>query len=270
MTTETQTAGTTTATTTTGGNPFDISKLPQELQGEQTLTKFKSVDDLAKGYVNLEKMMGAGKDHLFRIPKDGNVDGMKELWKQLGKPDKYEFPADLKTQLPDDYKAALTQQADKLNFTQRQWEELLYFTDKEAVTRQTTFQTEQANQRTAAADALKGKLGAAYDQTINLAKDVTDNIFQKPDLWKKFEDTGLTTDPDFIEMMSEIGRLGGEDRIVTGNSGGFVMTPAQAQAEVNTLRSDEKFMAAWLDRTHPTHREAVERMAKLKQLAFSG
>jgi hypothetical protein len=39
---------------------------------------------------------------------------------------------------------------------------------------------------------------------------------------------------------------------------------------VNTLRSDEKFMAAWLDRTHPTHREAVERMAKLKQLAFSG
>lgn len=264
MTTETAPS-----TTTTTELAFDINTLPEELRGEQTLSKFKTWGDVAKSYVNLEKTMGAGKDHLFRIPKTGDIP--PEVWKQLGKPDKYEFPAELKTTLPDDYKAALVEKANKLNMTKQQFEELLIFTDEQTVTRTAAAQADAVKRRTAAQDALKAKLGAAYDQNVNLAKDVSENIFKKPELWKKFEESGLAHDADFIDMMSEIGRLGGEDRIITGkSSGAFVMTPAQAKAEVSTLRADKPFMTSWTNRSAPDHKEAVERMSRLQQLANQG
>src|SRR5579871_4101372 len=105
MTTETTTQTGSATTPAPISDLFDIGKLTEDLRGETGLTKFKSQSDLARSYLNLEKLMGAGKDNLFRIPKDQNPEGMKEVFKHLGKPDKYEYPAELKVKLPDDYKA---------------------------------------------------------------------------------------------------------------------------------------------------------------------
>ena len=47
-----------------------------------------------------------------------------------------------------------------------------------------------------------------------------------------------------------------------------VVRPAGDQSEVATLRGDQQFMAAYMDKTHPGHTAAVERMAGAYRVAY--
>ena len=43
-------------------------------------------------------------------------------------------------------------------------------------------------------------------------------------------------------------------------------TPEQAKQEMSELSMNKEFMDAWLDRTHPGHKAAVEKKAALARL----
>lgn len=244
--------------------PFKLDDLPEDLRGEPSLKDFKSVDALAKSYANAVKLVGLDKNLVFRIPKEGPDEN---VWKALGKPDKYEFPADLKTQLPDDYKAKLAETANKLNLTKTQWEEMLHFTDGDTQERMAASQAKEAQERADAEAALKKELGNAYDQTINLAKDALETL-KKPELWDKLAEKGLTNDPDVIGALAEVGRLSKDETPVNGEARRtFALSPAQAQAEINALVANAEKRAALLDQSHPLHNDVVAERWRLMQIA---
>lgn len=247
---------------------FSLESLPEDIRGEPSLKDFKTWPDIAKSFVNVSKLVGVDKNHVLRIPTDGDISKMGDLWKLLGKPEKYEYPADLKTILPDDYKVKLTAFADKHNFTKTQFEELLHFTDGETQAMLTAGQTAREQQKQAAAQAVKDAFGASYDQTLNFAKNVPE-LFGKASLWDKFEKAGLTSDPEFLGFMGDLGRMAGEDSFVNGNGGkGFNLSPASAESEINGLMADPTFAKRYYGRDEPGHKEAVDKVYKLRQIAI--
>ena len=251
---------------------FSLDAMPDDIKGAPGLAKFKTVDEMARSYINLEGKLGADKNHLFLIPKDGDINAMPDLWKHLGKPEKYELPADLKTKLPDDYVGRLTERASKLNLTDTQFKELMYFTDGENVAAGERRAAAETARKTAALEGIKTAFGKSYDQNINSAKDALEG-FGKGGAWAKLEAAGLTNDPDIVGFLADIGRMGGEHRFVSGGGGGKggfgSMSPAQAKAEIARLRGggEANFTAAYNDNTHMGHKAAVDRMAELHNIA---
>lgn len=247
--------------------PFVLDNMPEDIRTEPGLAKFKTVGDLAKSYLNAEKMIGADANHVFKIPKDGNL---TEVWKKLGKPEKYEVPNDLKIPLSDDYKGKLSAKADTLNMTEQQFKELVYFTDSYGADIVAKAQADATAEQEQQSKAIKDFLGASYDQTMNYAKDVPET-FGKPKLWEKIEKSGLSRDPEFIGMMADIGRLADDGKMLTGKStGNFAMSPAQAGAEIRSLRANADFVKQWTDKSNPGHRDALERMNALYKIANPG
>lgn len=251
---------------------FVLDSMPDDIKSSPGLAKFKTVDEMARSYLSLESKLGADKNHLFLIPKDGDINAMPDLWKHLGKPEKYEVPTDLKTKLPDDYLQRLTERVSKLNLTDTQFKELMYFTDQEAVAAGERSTTAAAARKTESENAIKTAFGKTYDQNMNAAKDALE-MFGKGATWAKLEAAGLTTDPDLMGFMADVGRMGGEHRFVSGGAGGkgggFGMSPAQANAEITRLRSgaDAAFTTAFNDKLNPGHKAAVDRMQDLYKTA---
>jgi hypothetical protein len=70
-----------------------------------------------------------------------------------------------------------------------------------------------------------------------------------------------------VRFFALLGDLMEEGGVTPGAPGGrATMTPAEAKAERNRLRSDPEFRKMWLDRDHPQHKEATNRMMNLRRM----
>ena len=123
--------------------------LAEDIRANPTLDKFKSQDDLAKSYVELERMNGRslvlpGEDapedawdkyyakaqesgHLTVHPDHATDDQAKAFWKAIGVPDDgdgYKVPDNFDG-LPDEYVKSLTALAVKAGWTNKQYQETL-------------------------------------------------------------------------------------------------------------------------------------------------
>jgi len=270
MTTDAQTT-TTNQNTETTLPPFSLDVLPEQFRTNPIFKDFKSWEGLLTSHEGAVKKIGVPADQLLRVNPDGSMP--PETRAKLGIPDKYEFPLDIQNApaFSDARKQELTDYATKNNLSKTQFDQLVRTED--AYSQKTTAaQAELAkNQRIAAEAALKTALGDAYDQNINLAKDALDT-FKKKGLWDVLDKANLTTDPEVINFLAEIGKIGSEEAPIEGQraGGGFKLTPNQAQAEINAKRADPVFNKAYRDAAAPNHAEAVAEMTRLYGIAFSG
>ena len=59
------------------------------LAADQTVTKFKTAEEMARGYVNLEKRFGVPAERRIDLPEDmANAEAMRPVFAKLGLPDK--------------------------------------------------------------------------------------------------------------------------------------------------------------------------------------
>lgn len=251
-------------------NDAFIASLPEEYRTNPTFHQYKDLGALLKSHVSLESMMGADKNLIFKLPKAGDY---SEVYTKLGKPesaDKYEFPKELKVKLPDAFQASLRKVAHEANLTQAQLEKLIQFQDTEAATMLESSNRTKAEAKAAAETAIKTQFGNAYDQRINLAKNVFE-AFGRGDAWKALEDAGLTTNPALMGMLSDIGAFMGEDTLVSGGGAGgpFNMSPDAAKAEINKHLGNPKsdFMLDYTNASRPGHKAAVTEMERLYKIA---
>lgn len=145
-------------------------QLPEDLRA--TLgTKFKDVGGMAKSYSELEKMLGADKSTLVKIPTERTPEAMREVYKALGAPDDpsgYELPIPEDTLFPkeaiDGLKGLLHSHGASPDLAKSlvEW----YNEQTAGIVGQAGDQTELQKQ-TAQAD-LKQAWGMAYDTNIRL------------------------------------------------------------------------------------------------------
>ena len=233
--------------------------------------KYKSAEELAHGYVSLEKRFGVDPARRLDLPADpADKDAMRAVFQRLGTPEK-----------PDGYGLKLADgatEADKA-FLDRALPALhganLTNDQAKAVFEYWQGEVKSAGEAAAAADAArmsegKGALqkawGADYERRgkeigAMLTRHGSPGLAAELDSFDK-----LGNHPelalflgDVLDAIAEPGEGGGGDAA----RGDALLTPAQAMAEVRRLEGDPLQGAALRDAGHPMHKAVVAERARL-------
>jgi len=115
---------------------------------------------------------------------------------------------------------------------------------------------------------LRQEYGAAYDANVNQARALVKK-FGGDAVVTELERTGMGNNPTFIKFMVNVAKNFGENTDgFGGDSQTDIMSPAEAQAEITKIRSDNNHPYHAHNRDHPEHKGAVQRMSQLFAMAY--
>ena len=239
-----------------GGQSGDWrTSLPEDLREHPSLRKYSSIDQLAKGYVHAESMIGRDK---VPLPKDENdKEALDRVYTALGRPespDKYqvERPQNLPPdQYDEDGEKFLRKFAHENGWNQRQFQNAYKAYLERAMQQQSTWQQSQVADRQEGERSLRREWGQAYDGEIQKAQIVAKDYLSDAAI-QKLERAGLGNDPDIIKSLAKIGKdVVGETRLRSASQ--FrAQTPDQLKTRIDEHRS--QYGAALMDEMHPEHK----------------
>lgn len=244
----------------------------ESLKTSPSVQGFKSAEELAKGFVNLEKRFGIDPARRIDLPADpADAAGMRAVYAKLGlpeKPDGYGFALDDKATDAD--KAFLGRATEALHaagLPVGMAKGVFEFWQGEAAAAATA-QAAAADEARAAGEAsLKQTWGQAYPQRTKEIGLLLNKYFD-PAIVAELTADKLGNHPQLalglgklVEAMAEPGVAGGGSD--EGAGGERAMTPAQATAEVRKLEGDPVTGKALRDAAHPQHKEVVKRRREL-------
>jgi hypothetical protein len=260
--------------------------LPESLRENSSLTKFKSVEDLANSYTHLESKLGS----MFSLPSE---DSAPEKWKEFedrvvstGKfikapkdetelqgvlrqfglpesPDKYQLQVD-----PQSVDQSVLQQfapvAHKLGLTNQQLNELIKF-DVERMN-QGVQQMDQMKASSVA--ALKKEYGPDFDNRLQGAKLALKHYEAKfPSEVQLIKNSPLGNNPIVIDALAQLGASLRESGAIQG-APQYGMTAQQARDKIAEIKDNFKAHPAF-NPHDPRHAEESERLRKLYEIAYS-
>lgn len=244
------------------------STLSPDVRARVQVSEYKSPDEIGVALINAEKKIGAKG---VIVPGENATDeDWNKFYNELGRPETaeaYEL-GDFKTpeNLPWDGEAQTEalEGFHGLGLNSKQAEGVLGiylgYVEKEV--------TKAANEAAAAETALRKELGTAYDAKMDLANRVVRH-FGGEDLVTEFKQNGQGRNAQMIKTFIGIGEAFGEDGpLGDGGGGGFAMSPAEAQAEIQKLESDPENGKALTDQSHPKHGEVMKRRGELFKMAY--
>lgn len=245
-----------------------LDEMPKEFKDSDTLKRYKSVKDLAAAYLSAQKFISADK---IPVPsKHATPEEWQKVFNKLGVPEKieeYSLAIDEKLGLDKEFSEEYKKQAHALGILPHQAQKLIEWAgthSKSSVDAQMKkFESEQL----AGLEGLKKEWGQAYESKLGQAVAVVQK-FGDENLRNYLDKTKLGNDVNLIKMLSAVGeKLNMEGVIVnSGSSSNKVNTPEQAMAEINKIMGDKKH--PYYDRSHPSHKAAVEDMATLFKQAY--
>ena len=262
--------------------------LSEEYKESSNLKDFKSVDDLAKSYINLQGMVG----NSIRVPAEDaspeakqeflnkikDVDGVllrndENLYDKLGRPenpDAYKFEETIKTELYDqvpglsDELASFKETAHKLGLSKEQAQALVDMRLKGVESHIEQWGEHRNNSE----QALKQQWGTEFDNRLNAAKQMATVYKEKyGDSMDELINGPAGNNPALLNILSELGESYKEKGHEGMQKATFGMTPEGAQAKIHEKRSDIGFMEAYNDQFHPGHKKAVGELQRLYAIA---
>lgn len=246
------------------GNEF-LELIPEELRGHPSISPIKDVGNLARSYVNAQKLIGADKIPMPVNPTDEDLD---RIYSRLGRPEDskgYNIEVDGNI-ITEEVASNYADIAHKLRLTPDQAKGVLdyYKSNVERSDAATMEQVEVARENTES--VLKQEWGRAYEQKVQAASSVAQE-FADPEMFNLTLQDGskLGDNPEFIKAFAKIAdfrqSVTSEDTVAEMSQSG-IMTPASAQAEVDAIMNDRSH--AYWDRKNPIAREqAVKRVSDL-------
>jgi len=245
------------------------SSYSEEVRNHPSVQKFKNGEDLAKGYVNLEKKISS--KGVIVPGKDAKPEEITEYHKALGNVTKAEEIEIAK--LPDDMDKRISMSDERLNsfkelavkshFNKDQIKALQEWNTQQQIDALTAYDTEMKVEKDKAETTLRKELGKNYEPSLAKVKQLID-VYGDDNL-KSWLEKGEGNNPEVIKFLIKVSGKMGEDSLGAKGSGGLVMTPAQAKAKINEIRDDPK--SSYNDGNHRLHEEAVKEMASLYKLA---
>jgi hypothetical protein len=246
------------------------------LKASPSVQIFKTPEDLARGYVNLEKRFGIDPARRIDLPADPNdKDGMRAVYAKLGlpeKPDGYGLKLDDKASDADKATlASFAAKAHELGLPNGMAQGILQWV-AEQTTAAETAQTEALTARESAGKAdLTKEFGTAYEPRMREINALVTK-YGDPELVTALAGDNLVSFPGVAKMlgkildrMAEPGTAGGQGG--DGDKGeARALTPNQARAAVAALEGDPVKGAALRDRNHAQHRAVVDERNRLLQM----
>jgi hypothetical protein len=219
--------------------PEWLGGLPEELRGDATLSRYKSVEELARGHIETKRLATSK----LAIPGEGaKPEEWGAVWDALGRPKAptdYEIPVG-EGGAEGPMAEAFRPLAHQLGLNKGQAKGLAEFFNAQTATLQEGYYAKGAEEIA----ALKGELGAEYDGKVAAARAVYARLGFPPEfadqLDQKVGSAGLLK--GFIRLAEVTGEhgLAGAD----GGGGGFAAGDANAEAQLGVLYKD----AGWREK----------------------
>jgi len=259
-----------------GPAPFDPKiHAPEDVRAEPALANIKTIQDLTKGYVHAQKLIGTK-----RLPApDANWGEAQwnELYDALGRPKEskeYALPKDVK--LPEGLaidEARLQSARDvfhKSGLTPKQAENVMKLYMEQVSGDYTKYSEGRKTAESQALNDLKVAWGDKFNTNMDLAKAVV-RTFGDEEVGKFLEDSGLGNNVPLAKFLAKIGTSLQEDKSRGGGENTMLVTnQTQAIAEIDKMKSDPNFMKLLGDRMQPGHDAAVARWKQLFDTAYPG
>lgn len=233
-----------------------------ELKGYVQNKGWKDPADLAVGYKNLEKLLGAEK---IPMPKGAeDAEGWNRVYDALGRPKSAE---DYKLPVPEgdtgDFAKLAAGKFHELGLTAKQAEGLAAWYNEQGAGRVSEMQQQSAAKAESDMQALKQEWGGAFDENVEFGRRAAREYGLNVEKLSALENSLGTS--EMLKLMAKIGRAQGESEFVTSSSGNtFGMTPAAAQQRITALREDKTWTAKYIGGDV----EAKAEMQRLMQLAY--
>jgi hypothetical protein len=248
------------------GNEF-LNMIPEELREHPSISPIKDVENLARSYVNAQRLIGADK---IAVPVNPTDEDLDRIYDRLGRPESpsdYGFDVDGNV-ITEEVAANYADVAHKLRLTPDQAKGVLdyYKTAVEQFDSNSLESAEIAKEETV--QSLRQEWGRAFDQKVEAAARVAQE-FADPEMFNitLADGSKLGDNAEFIKAFAKIAdfrqSVTSEDTVAEMSQSN-VMTPATAQAEIDAIMNDKSH--AYWDRKNPIARQkAVERMQHLME-----
>lgn len=241
--------------------------LPDGIRSHPSLASLESVENLAKSWVNAQKLIGKEKLPLPSGPED--KEGWNMVFSRLGRPEKAESYEIDKTKVPaeipidDNLLTSLKAQAHALGFNPSQMQGLFdWWIDTEKGILAETLSLDKQERETAEA-ALRQEWGSAYDQNVKLATTLISKF--GGNAAQELLSSSFANDSKVIKLLASIGKAMSEDTDLLGEFTP-ILSPAEAQIEINKIQGDRNH--PYYKKGHPEHQVAVEHMESLFKLVY--
>ncbi len=229
---------------------------PENVKNLLEQTKWSSVEDIVKGYDELQKFTGIG-EHLV-IPRPDDAVGWENIYDKLGRPesaDKYEFTNESGVEISDELVTGFKAFAHKEGYTQKQLEGAISFQLDAVKASDEIYKTQTAERIEKNILGMKTKWGEAqYEPTITRI----DDAMQKLGVLEYFREIGIDKDPEIINMMLTIANSEAEDIIERTEA----VPQKSAQQELDEIKASKP----WMEKFHADHKKTVERALELSRI----
>jgi len=231
---------------------------------------WESPAELLRQYRDLEAMVGPDQ---VRMPGDSSSpEEVEAFWSRLGRPSTPEGYAFSPGETATGYDTALSnwfREAAHAVHMPADMAQALHdrFREQAATARAQQWQSAE-HERQHCESQLRRDWGRSYDARLEDARRAVERLGGDT-LKQVFNDSGLGDNPTLVRAFADMGRLLSANGI--GEHEAAPAAPAsatQAQREIMRLRSDGAFMAAYGDRTHPSHDVAQQQMDELYAQAY--
>jgi len=244
-----------------------LSTLGEDYKTVAATKGFNSADDIMKSYTNLESMMGKKFDELTN-------EELKSVYTKLGAPESKEDYGFEKAELPDGAEDVMTDwfasQAHEAGLTKdaasKLRESFMGLQAEEVKQAEIAIQVQEKDN----IEKLKVEFGSAFDERINLAKTALNEVGGE-EARMAILNAGLGSNPAIIKMLSEIGKMTSEGKMVDSGrvEAQFGITPEEAASKIAEKFADPAFLERYRNTMHQGHNEAVQELDKLYRLKNS-
>jgi len=242
--------------------------LDPSIKDNPVLNKFKTLEEIPKAYVEIQKLIGKEK---IALPSENAT---KEEWSgvfnALGRPataDGYKLP---EVSLPEgteknpELDKAFIAKSHELGLLPGQLEGIYKWYAEEISNAHGQGVQARDDSLKTAETTLRKEWGNAYEQNITVANKTVQQ-FGGNEAMAVFEETGLGNHPVIIKLFSKIGKSMSEDGII-GEGALSTHSPQEALDEIKKIQGDTEH--PYYKRSHPEHSVAVEKMKNLFKAAY--
>lgn len=230
--------------------------------------KAPRIEELGKGYQNLEKLLG--KDRIPVPQSDDDNDGWQRWYAASGrpeKPDEYEFEKpSLPETLPydEELEKSFRTYAHVNGLSKKQAKNIHDAFVKTQMERHSAWDTQQKQARSQSEQALRREYGNQYEQAVQQAKSALAQ-YGDPEYIKHLEETGQGNDPRVIRAWIKVGKeMAGDTKL----KGAVQPTaqPADLDKAIADFRSQHE--KPLFNKDHPDHERRVKEYNRLFEARF--
>jgi len=248
------------------GNDF-LNLIPEDIRQHPSLSPIKDVENLARSYVNAQRLIGADKVPMPVNPTDEDLDRIYDRLGRPESPDKYGISPDGNI-ITEERATEYADIAHRLRLTPDQAQGVLDYYRSVAENDLTSMTNANAQALEQSAAELQAEWGDNYDTKIQSAQKVVDQFEAGSIMEMQLADgTKLGNHPEVIRAFAKIAdfrqTVTSEDTVSESTSS-MGMSVQQAGNEIQAIMGDRSH--AYWDKKNPQHQQAVDRMAQLMEM----